>query len=457
MLEAALGPYAGAEFDLAGLQGLAERITQFYRDNGFPFATAILPPQRVDDGDLIIEILEGRYGQVGASGVRDLAEPAQRYLGALEPGAPIATGPLERTMYLLSDLPGIAVEPVLRPGAETGTADLDVEVTATRRWNGGASLDNHGSRFSGSHRGSADFSINRLFLLGDELSMRLLVSDRNLFLGSARYELPLGHPGLRGNLSYARTTYDLGAGFSGFTGVADVYSAGLSYAVLRGRDANLTATLSADYRDLDDRLNGTSYERKSSYAVTPGLRFDLRDDLLGGGVSFGALSLGVGRLTSNEATAVRGDFSKIAGQVARLQSLPLLPPDLGQSSLFGSLSFQSGFTRLNSSEQFSLGGASAVRAYPSGEASGRSGLVAQLELRHAVGPVAPYLFYDYGWIAGEGATRPRALSGGGFGARLQIEGVTANLAVAWPISGGTPRSDPVRREPRVWFSVGVRF
>lgn len=456
-LLAVLGDYAGRAFDLAGLEALARRITDFYRENGYPFATAFLPPQRVDDGSLTIEIVEGRYGQVRATGDEAIARQADAYLGVLQPGSPIETGPLERAMYILSDLPGVEVGPLLRPGEEVGTADLDVEISTTRRWSAGVRFDNHGGRFSGEHRGHLDFTVNRLLFLGDELSFRGLYSERDLFLGTVRYEAPLGYRGLRGFGSYARTTYELGGDFAGFAGLANVYSGGILYPFMRSQSANITGLVTLDYKDLDDRLNGTSYERKDVLSLTPSMRFDFRDDVFGGGVTFGSVGFTFGRLNSNDNSVVRGDFSRVSGQVARLQSLPAWSPNSGQSSLFGSLAFQTGLTRLNSSEHFSLGGPAAVRAYPAGEASGRSGLVAQLELRHTIGAFSPFAFYDYGLIAGEGGAAAREISGAGIGLRVQHLGFNADLSVAWRLSGGDSRSDPIQRDPRIWFSAGYRF
>jgi len=456
-LLALLGAFADESFDLAGLEGLARRITDFYRDNGYPFATAFLPPQRVDDASLTIEIVEGRYGQVRATDDEAIARQADAYLGVLQPGSPIETGPLERAMLILSDLPGVEVGPLLRPGEEVGTADLDVEISTTRRWNAGIRFDNHGGRFSGEHRGHLDFSVNRLLFLGDELSFRGLYSERDLFLGTVRYEMPLGYRGLRGFGSYTRTTYELGADFSGFAGLANVYSGGLLHPFMRSQSANITGLVTLEYRDLDDRLNGTSYDRKGVLSLTPSMRFDFRDDVFGGGVTFGSVGFTFGHLNSDDDSSVRGDFSRVSGQVARLQSLPAWGPSSGQSSLFGSLAFQTGLTRLNSSEHFSLGGPGAVRAYPAGEAGGSSGLVTQLELRHTIGAFTPFAFYDYGLIAGEGGTAEREISGAGVGIRVQHLGFNADLSVAWRLSGGDSRSDSVQRDPRIWFSAGYRF
>ncbi|ECN0440605.1 ShlB/FhaC/HecB family hemolysin secretion/activation protein, partial [Salmonella enterica subsp. enterica serovar Newport] len=45
----------------AGLEAVAQKVTDLYRQSGLLVARAILPPQTVKDGVLTIEIVPGRY------------------------------------------------------------------------------------------------------------------------------------------------------------------------------------------------------------------------------------------------------------------------------------------------------------------------------------------------------------------------------------------------------------
>jgi hypothetical protein len=65
----------GARYDLADLLGLGEAITNYYRQEGYPFAYAFLPAQEVSDGTLIIKVIEGRYGSIATSCSAELAGP----------------------------------------------------------------------------------------------------------------------------------------------------------------------------------------------------------------------------------------------------------------------------------------------------------------------------------------------------------------------------------------------
>src|SRR5690606_25490211 len=123
------------------------------------------------------------------------------------------SAPLERTVLILSDLPGVAVRPVVRPGEQVGTGDLDMRVSRTEPFAGALSLDNHGNRYSGSHRLTAQGAWNSPFTLGDRLTAAVMATDEELYFGSIGYSLPLGTSGLRGEVSYAQSAYDLGEEF----------------------------------------------------------------------------------------------------------------------------------------------------------------------------------------------------------------------------------------------------
>ena len=441
----------GTEQDLAGLRRIANRISLFYRSNDYPFARALIPQQRMDEGTLQLVIYEGVYGKVATSGDEQLAAKAQPFLKRLQPGSVISGKPLERVTLLLADLPGISIVPVMRPGEAPGTGNLDVRVTATQRFGGGIGVDNHGSRYSGAVRGSLDLYANRLVLLGDQLTLKGMYSQEDLWLGQAAYALPLGYSGLRGRLSYARTEYDLRSPYSDFTGIADIASVGISYPLLRRQHSNLIASLTYQYKEMNDRFAGSSYQKKRSYSFPLALQFDHRDSLGGGGVSYGSLTLTSGKLSNNAPATVDGSFFHSNLQLVRIQALP------HNFSLFVSARGQWTDDDLDSSESFVLGGAGGVRAFPQGEASGARGWLGQLELRYRYQRLTPYLFYDVGQRVSYRNDARRTLSGGGAGVRYEDGRFHADLALAFKGSGGDATSDDKQRDPRLWVSAGMRF
>ena len=471
-LLADLGDVAGQSFDMAGLRGLAERVADAYQRAGYPFARAFLPQQQLASGQLVIEVVEGRFGEVKASGDAVLAPQAQAFLSRLQAGSVIESGALERATLILDDLPGVKTAPVMRPGAAFGTGDLEVEVQRTPAVRGDLGYDNHGNRYTGQHRLRANLFLDSPFMLGDQVQISTLYGSQDLWLGNLSYSLPLGGDGLRANAGYARTLYELGKELksSGTQGGAQVFTLGLSYPLLRSQAFNLTATATLQRKDLYSLDVATAREKWSSDTLPLGLQFDRRDTLGGGGVSYGSLVFTLGQLElsgnklaqdSSGGVHANGSFHKWTLDLARIQATPV-----EGLSLFGRFSGQIASKNLDSSEKLGLGGAQGVRAYPSGEGYGDSGWLAQLELRHAMGAFSPYAFCDAGSVrinanTGSLAQPPtsnrRSIAGAGVGTRYVQGPWSADVAVAWRTQGGEAEDANTRRNPRAWVTATYRF
>lgn len=463
----ALGPTALGRHDFAALSALAARVSAYYQSHGFPFARAYLPRQQIDGGNLRIAVLEGRYGRVLSHGDADFVAPAQAFLGQLGPGTLIESGRLERATLILDDLPGIKTIPVIRPGKEVGSGDLLVEVQRAHRYAGETGIDNLGSVYTGRLRVHANLDIDSPFMLGDQVALQALYTDKHMWFGAAAYALPLGASGLRARFGVAHSYYALADNFSALdaSGTADVGSAILSYPLIRSQPRNLTVSAGYEHKRLNDRQDSVgSASRKSTDSLPLTANFDTRDGVLDGAVAYGAIGLTVGRLQLDPAVREldagsarsEGSFTKLNVDIARIQALRQ------GLDLYGRLSAQWAGKNLDSSQKFGLGGKNGVRAYPSGEGYGDQGAFVQAELRVAIGKFAPYAFYDIGritvnhrsWAAGENS---RQLAGAGTGMRYLDGRIKAEVLLAWRSQGGLPRSDTRTGTPVAWASIDYRF
>lgn len=466
-LREVLGDLRGRTFDLAELRELADRISAHYRGAGYPFARAFLPPQALKDGLLRIEVVEGRYGRVAASGEKALVAGATPFLEALKPGEVIEAGRLERSLLILDDQPGVRVAPFIRPGQEVGTGDLEARLERTERVHGQAGIDNHGNRYTGALRGRVSVYADSPFQFGDQLALQGILTEESLWLGSLAYGMPVGSSGLRAQVGYSRTYYELGKEFAALdaTGTADIWSAGLTYPLVRSQARNLTAGATLQHKALEDRqgATGTSNEKSSdSLALT--LSLDLRDGFGGGGLTYGVLGWTPGRLRLDDTLAsvdrvsarTEGSFQRANLDVVRLQTVTR------EITGYARLSAQWASKNLDSSEGFGLGGPAGVRAYPVGEGFGDEGWLTQLELRYSAGAVSPYVFYDAGEVRVNarpwaGGPNRRSLAGAGAGVRYAAGRWNLDAAVAWRTRGGAPQSDTADRDPRVWISASYAF
>ncbi len=466
-LQAVVKNEIGLEHDLAGLQQLAHKITQFYRDQDYPFSLAYLPPQTLSSGELQIAIVEGVYGEIRFIGSDSLAAQLEPLLPHLNSGDPIKGNTLERAISLTGDIPGITIDPVLMPGQAPGSGDLEISVSETDKYSGALGLDNHGNRYTGTLRTHASLSVNQLATLGDNLSLAVMLTEEELWYGNIGYSLRIANTGARGYARYTQTYYQLGEEFAdlGATGKARIGTLGIEYPLIRSQRTNLYADLAYNYKLLQDKPSKLyATNQKNSDTLVTSLRFDHRDSFMGGGLTWSDFSLTTGELdldrtlslVDRETAQTEGSFSKLNLDLTRIQYLT------PQWSLYGHISGQWTDDNLDSSEGMSLGGANGVRAYPEGEAFGDRGWLGQLELRYQYKQLQPYLFYDVG--AMESNTQPwesgdnhRKIAGAGVGLRANMNAWQLNLVSAWRTEGGDPQSDTKDNRPRIWASVQYRY
>lgn len=468
-LLAQLGPVEGQVLDMAGLTAMADSLGTFYRQAGFPFAQVYLPPQDLKPGVLRIQVQEGTYGSVTAVGQEDLPAGAQPFLDyGLKHGDPIQNQQLERTLLILDDQPGMKIRPVLKPGAQTGEADLIVGVERGSYTSGEVGFDNTGPRSTGEYRVHGTLFVNSPFRYGDKISLNAMTTNENMWLGSVDYEAPIGASGLRGQIGYAHTSYVLGGSFASLDahGLAKVTTARLAYPLVRSQATNVLLFVGLQHKQLEDDYRASSLLRnKWTRGIPVGLQFDKRDTLLGGGVTYGSLTWFEGKLDLDAAATVTdgntaksgGSFSKVNLDIARIQKLT------EDSSAYVRFSGQWARKNLDASEKFNLGGYYGVRAYPLGEGVGDKGWFTQMEWRYAMDTVTPFLFYDYGkshanvqpWDTNSGAVRTVAAAG--LGARTLYDKWSIDGTIAWRTTGGPSTADNADRHPRVFVMLGRRF
>lgn len=295
-LLAVSGFVPGAQVTLGELQAMAQRIAQRYRDAGYALAQAYLPPQEVSDGAVTVVVAEGRYGKIETRNESGLSDAlAGNFLDALHPGEAVMLAPLESGLLLLSDLPGVKVSSTLSPGATPGSADLLVGLSPGPRVSGSLDVDNAGSRYSGAYRGGATLQVNNLLGLGDAASVRGLASNAGLRYGRLGYELQAGR--VRLGAAYSMLDYRLGREFdildaNGRASIASLYG---SYPLIRSRQASLYGQLSLERKGLHDRIDAVgSVSDRTVRVLTVSLYGNRRDNLAGGGISSGSLSLSAG-------------------------------------------------------------------------------------------------------------------------------------------------------------------
>jgi len=458
----------GQSLTLARLNELAARITDYYRRRGYPLARAIIPAQTIRDGQVRIEVIEARYGKIQLDN-RSQVDGAllDATLAPLQGGQVIEQVPLDRSLLLLSDIPGMVPSATLKPGEAVGTSDLLVEAAPGPDATGNVSLDGYGNVYTGRARLGATVNFIEPLRHGDVLSVNGLSSGRRLNYGRIRYESWLSGQGTRMGGSYSALRYILGDAFAPLDahGTARVGSVWMRHPLLRSPDVNLAGQIQYDRKQLRDHILAVDRDRHLDN-WTASLSGDRRDGFLAGGISAWSIGWSSGRVGFDDATAeqddagsanTRGRFSKWTANLVRLQALS------PTSSLYLAFSGQRTNGNLDASEKMVAGGPYTVRAYDIGVASGDEGVLGSAEIRIDLGAVEQGRVQFVGFIEAQHVTvnkRPWAagtnqatLRGTGLGLDYLGSGHwTARATLAYPL-GAAPELVASTASVRAWVEI----
>ena len=472
-LEQLISEYHGQKLTLAELNSVAGRITTYYRQHGYLLSRAYVPAQTVRDGIVEIAVIEGHLAEIDVTNTSPVSgHLISKHLEHLRSTTAVEGQTIERSLLLLSDLPGVEVRSTLMPGATVGTSNLDVQMRGTGRLNGSVDADSFGNRYTGQYRGGGTLNVNDPFDHGDLLTLRADSSGPDMNYGRVAWQTPLGGNGLKAGVAGSDLHYRLGEEFKSLDafGSAQVYTLWTAYPLIRSLYRNLAVQFSYDDKRLDDRVDSTDSDSHKTLGVwTLGLSGDRTDGVGGGGVSVFSLNLINGDLRLDPVTAAidrgagghhtEGRYSKLAFSYSRTQTLT------DQLSLYTAVTGQVSSKNLDSSETQSLGGAYGVRAYPQNEATGDDIALLNVELRWKI-PDLPELqtigFFDSGTARMNHSPLPtdtnnrRTLVGEGFGFQwARANRFALKTYLAWH-STAPPTTD-VDRSPRIWLEFAQYF
>lgn len=382
----------GQRLGIEGIKAIADTVTMAVQKEGRVLAFAVLPPQDITEGVVRVEIREGRLSEKAFERGDDVRARQDRLdsIAAELPAEGVEKKDLEAMLLRMNDHPGVTARARLMAGDTPQTSRLVIGVEQTPLLSASLWGDNAGSPSTGKAEANGQVVMTDLSGYGDITRFTTTITEGQKF-GQAAFSIPLGISPLSLNANYGFLDYrnvDAVGSALGLEGLAHYAGLGLDYSLVRSRDVNVRLTAGLDWKALiDDSLVGRLQDKRV-ISGTFGITGDVRDGLLGGGLTnwslgwtFGDLDLSraPGALAADKASLrTQGGFHTLNAQLARLQALP------GDFSLFGRVTGQWASKNLDSSQDFSLGGPYGVRGYPVGEGRGDMGVLGTLELRYDV-------------------------------------------------------------------------
>jgi hemolysin activation/secretion protein len=382
-------------FTIGQLQGVADKVTDYYRTKGLILAQAVVPVQTVSGGIVDIQIFVGTLGRILAEGnemySKDLLEKPFRGLV----GQPVSKAEIEAALLTLTDYPGLSVFGVFQPGIHVGTADIVLKVQEEKMYDVALRADTHGTRETGRNRLRAVVDFNNITRGSDRLTLSAQQSynpKNNEFL-AVDYERFLANGYRIGGFANSNA-FDVGGEFAsrGISAKTQNQGVFIEKNFFRSRQRNLYTRLGFARKLSRTRTagNATNEDRLSVFTLSADYdsvdTFSLSDESGGGGINFAhiefshginnffdsmdspsvAATLPFGQQPSRQGGPpnnlfAAGQFSKIFASYTRLQTVRR------NHSLLFRAEYQWTKDLLVPMEQYSVGGPDNLRAFPAAQ------------------------------------------------------------------------------------------
>lgn len=457
---------------LAEVREVARRITKIYQDSGYVLSRAMVPPQQVLSGRLLVRVVEGYVARVGFQGATGQEELLSPFADKITSVRPASLGSFERYLLLINDLAGITViDSGLRSLDEEGAYELTITIDYDSI-DGVAYLDNRGTPAAGRLQGWLSGGTNSFLGLGERLQLGFFTipnQPSELRYVEMSYRQPWGAEGVILSATASGALNDAGADLAAADteGRSRRFILRADYPILRSQSGRLSLSGSFDYLDIqEDSLGSTNFEDRLR-VLRVGLDF-LRGDSWKGTTSLVVeLGQGLGILGASQggtAALSRSDgdgvFTKVTARLLRIQGI-------GEKfELRMAIKGQYAADALLSAEEFALGGGEFGRAYDFSELTGDDGLVGSIEARFGevvnhelLKSIQLYGFYDLGAVWNDDAPSDAgadSLASAGAGLRVTFpKSIFANLEFAKPLTRVVSTGDD--RDLRIFFSLSASF
>lgn len=478
-----MGPFnglVGKEVTIGQVFAATEAITRIYDAAGYALSLAYVPVQDVENGALLIRVIEGFIGDVRVNDTKS-ARSARwgEYAAKLKASRPLKSADLERYLLLISDLAGVKATNTFERMTDGEPGAMRLVMTIERKYIGAQlGLNNRGSKAIGPLRESVNVDFNGVLGIEERLSLFgvAALEDNELAYVGGRLDIPLGSEGTAMSVEVARSqtrpnTPALSAlayEANGWTG-----SAAVTLAVVRSLRQNLYGSVGLLHKNLKSDILAldNSHDRLTALALTAD--YDARR---WGGTSRVVASLFVG-LDMLDATKEGDPLSSRAGASGEFTRLEVSASHLAslsdQFSLFTEIAGQAASGPLLVSEQCGYGGGYIGRAFDPFEVIGDHCVKGRAELRFDVpldhevmssvlDSVQLYMLGDFGVMIKAGDLLPleervETAESIGIGIRFKARRFLSGFVeAALPLDRGVAIEND-SRDPRIFFGLSADY
>ncbi len=444
--QAAVAPWIGKKIDTDDISEILNAVNRLYRQKGYVVCIALVKPQRIRDGHLVLTLVEGKTDEVTIEG-NDTTIPSY-----IENAFHFEKGKTANYQVLLEDLVrfnrtnDVTLQIDMHPGSEPMTTSYKISAIEPNRWGGTFFADSLGSKATGRARFGATITNRSVFGRRDAVTLLGMASHGNKS-GLLSYALPLNSKGTKLTVSGSYSDVKVVSGAAkhqDVRGKSWMTSVRLEHPVFVSTAHKATLWAEASLQDsktdafenvpvADTRTEGYSAGFETLHLI-------------------GDASLVATNVTFTE-HRVKDDLFEKTSQydllTAALSARHTFKNNVSVS-LSGRWQVALAGDDLNSSDYFYLGHTSGVRGYDNDVISAESGLVGSLEVAYPIfgETTSLYAFADGGHLAGSVVSKTRSIYSAGLGFIWQpARWAYMNATLAFPLKrnlGTSGKADRIR-------------
>lgn len=380
--------YLGKPATLKVVREIAKDAVKHCREQDRPFVHISLPEQEITQGVIQFLVIEGRVNEIKVEGNSYFSDKQYRSMVELKQGDRISEKMLIRDIGRINESIFRSVRPAFTPGKEPGTTDLLLKAEERFPVRFYTGYEDTGSKNSGLDRLIQGFNWGNGFMAGHEIGYQFasdLEFDR-LLSHSGYWRIPLPHRhglSITGGHSVVQTPINQDLDSSGTT-----FQISLRYTAPLPEYDNYRhqAHLGFDYKETDNNLafGGTEIFSSKIHVIQAALSYLGQANDRWGSTVFSAHGYfspsNLSYLNRDDAyrqsrASTQARYEYLTGGFERVWKLPK------GVTLVNKLQGQVTSERLQSTEQFLLGGYGSVRGYDDRLVNGDQGLQLSCELR----------------------------------------------------------------------------
>jgi len=461
-INAITNQFKNKDLTLKEIQKIADLITDLYRQKGYITSRAYIPPQKIEQGNLEIRVMEATVGDIQVKGNRFYSTGIIRKYVSIKKGEPFNYTDLQKDLVKINEHPDRNAKAILVPGKDPGSTDVVLDVKDYLPVHVSLGYDDFASRFVRRNRYTTTLTDNNLLGQDDILTIQYLRGDANDYYSySARYLYPVTRD-LNIGLFAARSKIVLGKEYTDVLsrGKSRLFSIYGTQNIVKNENLVFNLNFGFDYKDVYNFLSGEVSSQDRLRIAKAGFDFDLTDNfgrtIISDDFNYGIPSIMGGTKAHLQPTdkptsrsGAGGEFLKDTLNLVRLQRL------LFGSTLLWKNQLQFSPSILTATEQFQVGGPANNRGYPPAEFVGDRGYSMTWELnlppyfvpKSLNVPFSKSRIYDAFRIVGfydwtnvhlktlqAGDRKNRTVRSAGCGIRLNIlENLFARYEIGWPL------------------------